>query len=82
MAQDDDRVSVIEQFLITRRRIREIERNALAKTGTPIPVGQMCSFCGTVEHEARSLIQGLGEARICVECVARIRNMLNDASGE
>lgn len=82
MAHGDDRGSLIEQFLGTRRRIREIERNALAKTGTPVPVAHMCSFCGTTEEEARFLIQGLGNARICADCIAQIRNMLNDASGE
>jgi len=82
MANGDDRGSLIEQFLATRRRIREIERKALEKTGTPVPSGHLCSFCGNTQEEARILIQGIGEARICAQCIAQIRNMLNGGGGE
>ena len=33
-------------------RIRETERNALAKTGASLPVVHMCSFCGTRPRSA------------------------------
>ena len=81
MASSDNKASVIEQFLSTRRRIREIEREALAKIGAKAPGGNLCSFCGITEEEARFLIQGNGEARICANCITEIQGSLNDASG-
>ena len=82
MAHSDDKFAVIEQYLSTRRRIREIERNALAKIGTLVTGGNLCSFCGNTEEEVRILIQGIGEARICTACIKLVQSMLNGASRE
>jgi hypothetical protein len=82
MAHSDDRVLVIEQFLSTHRRIREVEREALTKLGAKVPSGNQCSFCGRTKEEVCFLIQGIGDARICERCVAKVHNMLNDTSGE
>ena len=82
MAHRDEKVLVIEQFLSTRRRIREVEREALAKVGAKAPSGNLCSFCGITEKDARFLIHGNGEARICAKCITEIQGTLNDGNSE
>ena len=78
MARDDGKIQVIEQYLATRRRINDVERKARAKLGSPTPDGPTCSFCGWSADDARVLIQGPGDARICSECVEKLNGMLRD----
>ena len=82
MARDDPKIQVIEQYLATRRRIKDIERKANAKLGTPPPRGPTCSFCGWSADDVHVLIQGPDNARICSECVGQLGGMLkaDDAS--
>ena len=72
----DAKLQVIEQYLATRHRIKDIERKALSKLGSPPPDGPTCSFCGWSAHDALLLIQGPTDARICSECVENIAGML------
>jgi hypothetical protein len=76
MAQDDPKVRVIEQYLATRRRIKEIERKGLAKLGAQAPSGPACSFCGWAADGVRVVIEGPNDARICSECIEKITGML------
>jgi len=76
MARDDAKIQVIEQYLATRRRIKDIERKAQAKLGTPVPNGPACSFCGWSADDTHVLIQGPDGARICSECVMQLNGML------
>ncbi len=76
MAQDDAKIQVIEQYLATRRRIKDIERQAQAKLGALVPNEPACSFCGWSADDTHVLIQGPGGARICSECVAQLNGML------
>jgi hypothetical protein len=82
MAREDPKIQVIEQYLATRRRIKDIERKANAKLGTPPPNGPTCSFCGWSADDVHVLIQGPDNARICSECVEQLGGMLkaDDAS--
>jgi hypothetical protein len=81
MSRNDTRIQLIEQYLATRRRINAIERKAHAKLGSPVPTGLACSFCGWSADDARMLIQGPGEARICSECVENLSGMLHNKHG-
>ena len=76
MARDDAKLQVIEQYLATRRRIKEIERKALSKLGKPPASGPTCSFCGWAADDVLLVIQGPEDARICSECVQSISGML------
>jgi ClpX C4-type zinc finger protein len=76
MPRDDPRVEVIEQYLATRRRIKEIERKGLAKLGAPAPSGPTCSFCGWSAYDVLVIIEGPNNARICSECIEKISGML------
>jgi hypothetical protein len=76
MAQDDPKVRMIEQYLATRRRIKEIERKGLRKLGAQAPRGPTCSFCGSAADEVRTIIEGPKDARICSECLEKITGML------
>jgi len=76
MARDDGKLQVIEHYLATRRRIKEMERKALSKLGTSPASGPTCSFCGWAADDVRLIIQGPDNARICSECVQSISGML------
>ena len=80
MTKDNNKIALFEEYLSTRRRIREIERKALAKIGTAAQSGDICSFCSSNQDETQFLVRGHGEARICAECVANVRGILNDTS--
>jgi hypothetical protein len=75
MAGSDERLSLIEQYLATKRRIRDIERKALSKLGSPRSEGPTCSFCGATAQDVPLLIQA-ATARICSECIEGINGML------
>ena len=76
MSTNDDRRSVIRQYFESRRRITEIERKALSKTGASKPKGPACSFCGRKESEVPMLIPGIDNAFVCSECIGSLENML------
>jgi len=81
MPQSDPKLELIEQYLATKRRIRDIERKALRKIGSPSENGPTCSFCGADTKDVPVLITNEGNARICSECVVQISRMLTGKDG-
>lgn len=77
MAQGDETLQLIEQYLSTKRRIRDIERKAMKKLGSPVPDGPTCSFCGASAQDVQLLIPNQGTARICSECIVQISTIIN-----
>lgn len=78
---DDPLFSVLEQYLSTRRRVREIERNALSKIESQAAVLGICTFCGNPDEPPYKMIHGAGNAKICNECVVQIHDALTKDKG-
>ena len=74
MDNKDERSRVTSAMFATLRRIQEIEHTALEKIGKyrSDDDRHTCSFCGKDENQAGLLIEGSGNARICMACVAMI----------
>jgi hypothetical protein len=81
MGREEKKRQVIEDYLATRRRIRDIEKEALAKVGAIAADASTCSFCGQA-REPLSLVKGDGVARICFECIRQIGGLLDDENGK
>ena len=74
----DPKLELIQQYLATRRRIRDIEKKALKKIGASPENGPTCSFCGAGAKDVPLVITNEGNARICSECVVQISRILKD----
>lgn len=70
-----------EQFQVTRRRIREIERKALRKLSPDgkylEPKGPECSFCGRAENETKGMAKHESGFNICKECIELSLEIIN-----
>ena len=73
--------TVHQMFIATGKRIREIERKALARTGKPVPPrleqGRQCTLCGNFESDVR--VVPLGEKHaICAECIVLVKQIVDE----
>lgn len=70
-----------EQFQVTRRRIRDIERKALKKLNPDKeyvePEGPECSFCGRAENEVKGMVKHESSFNICRECIDLSLEIIN-----
>ena len=80
MKNKDDKVRVASSHMAAVRRIHEIEQKALKKIGThrANTEGPACSFCGKIYDQSASLVDGSGSAKICVDCLGIINEILLD----
>lgn len=80
MNNKDDKVRLANSYMATVRRIHEIEQTALKKIGAhrTNADGPVCSFCGKGGDQSALLVEGSESARICVDCLAKINEILLD----
>ena len=80
MANKDEKIHLINSYMVTVRRIHEIEQKALKKIGAhrTDADGPACSFCGKGEDQPGRLVEGSRSARICVSYLAKINEMLSE----
>lgn len=82
MAQTDQKLRLLQEYILTRRRICEIERKAMSKLGeAALPNGPFCSFCSAAESEVEYLVRGVGDAYICQVCVQHITDTMRVDDG-
>jgi hypothetical protein len=72
---------VHHEFIATRKRIREIERKALARMGErvsePTEQGKQCTLCARYESDVRLVT--LGEAHaVCAECIVLVKEIVDE----
>ena len=78
--------SVVRQMSIaTRKRIRDIERKALARLGRPVAQpseqGRQCTLCAQYESDVRLVALGNSHA-VCAECIVLVKEIVDeDKSG-
>lgn len=81
MADAGRQLEVLHQYLATRRRIREIERKAMAKLEPgALATGPFCSFCQAAGSEVAYFVEAPNDVRICSLCVQQITSVLGDAA--
>jgi hypothetical protein len=74
--------SVLHRMCIeTRRRIRAIERKALARLGDrvtpPLEQGRQCTLCAQYESDVRVISLGNVHA-VCAECITLVKEIVDE----
>ncbi len=79
MSDDNNLDDIGRQFDVTRKRIQEIEENALKKLKATKKKIQNCSFCGkSINDVKRMIVSEINKVFICNECIKNCGDLLDE----